>query len=127
MNERKTIHRIFWVWEFEKEERWLNEMTLEGWALDKAAFCSYRFMRCEPGEYIIRMEMSKSTEYRNFVEGLGQNMSAAASTGSISAARQNWETLTCSRTSTPALASWTALARCCGCSAWPTCSSESPI
>ena len=71
MNERKKIHRIFWVWEFEKEERWLNEMALEGWALDKAAFCSYRFVRCEPGEYIIRMEMSKSTEYRNFVEGLG--------------------------------------------------------
>lgn len=71
MNERKTIHRIFWVWEFEKEERWLNEMALEGWALDKAAFCSYRFVRCEPGEYILRMEMRKSTEYRNFVEGLG--------------------------------------------------------
>ncbi len=71
MNERKKIHRIFWVWEFEKEERWLNEMALEGWALNKAAFCSYRFVRCEPGEYIIRMEMSKSTEYRNFVEGLG--------------------------------------------------------
>ena len=27
MSERKTIHRVFWEWDFEKEERWLNEMV----------------------------------------------------------------------------------------------------
>ena len=31
MSETKTLHRNFWVWEFEKEERWLNEMAQEGW------------------------------------------------------------------------------------------------
>ena len=30
MSETKTLHRNFWVWEFEKEERWLNEMAQEG-------------------------------------------------------------------------------------------------
>lgn len=71
MNERKTIRKLFWVWEFEKEERWLNEMALEGWALEKAGFCSYTFVRCEPGEYIIRLQMNKDADYRHFVEGLG--------------------------------------------------------
>ena len=27
MSETKTLHKWFWVWEFEKEERWLNEMA----------------------------------------------------------------------------------------------------
>ena len=29
MSETKTMHKWFWVWEFEKEERWLNEMAQE--------------------------------------------------------------------------------------------------
>ena len=43
MSETKTLHRNFWVWEFEKEERWLNEMAQEGWALQNAGFCTYTF------------------------------------------------------------------------------------
>ena len=35
MSERKTIHRVFWEWDFEKEERWLNEMAMNGWALER--------------------------------------------------------------------------------------------
>ena len=34
MSERKTIRKIFLAWDFEKEERWLNEMAEAGWALD---------------------------------------------------------------------------------------------
>ncbi len=33
MNEKKTIHRWWWAWNFDKEEQWLNEMAMEGWAL----------------------------------------------------------------------------------------------
>ena len=29
--ERKTMTRWFWVWQFEKEEAWLNEMAASGW------------------------------------------------------------------------------------------------
>ena len=42
MSETKTLHRNFWVWEFEKEERWLNEMAQEGWVLQNAGFCTYK-------------------------------------------------------------------------------------
>ena len=53
MNTRKTIHKVYLAWDFKKEELWLNEMAAEGWALEHAAFCSYTFVHCEPGEYII--------------------------------------------------------------------------
>ena len=32
MESRKTIRKWFWVWDFEKEEDWLNEMAMNGWA-----------------------------------------------------------------------------------------------
>ena len=33
MNERKTVKKWMWVWDFEKEEQWLNETAMNGWAL----------------------------------------------------------------------------------------------
>ena len=30
---RKTIRKWFWTWDFEKEEKWLNEMAAQGLAL----------------------------------------------------------------------------------------------
>lgn len=72
MIERKTVRRWIWIWDFEKEEQWLNTMAMEGWALDSVAFCTYRFVRCEPGEYIIRMEMrAPDGAYRSLVEDMG--------------------------------------------------------
>ena len=58
MAERKTIWKLFFVWNYEKEERWLNEMAMSGWALVHAAWPGrFTFEACEPGEYIIRMEI----------------------------------------------------------------------
>ena len=31
MMEKKTVFKLFFVWDFEKEERWLNEMAQDGW------------------------------------------------------------------------------------------------
>lgn len=72
MSETKTLHKWFWVWEFEKEEHWLNEMAQEGWALTCGGFCTYTFEKCEPGEYIIRVEtLDNSSDFENFMEELG--------------------------------------------------------
>lgn len=71
MKEKKTVFKLFFVWDFEKEERWLNEMAQEGWVLDNTGFYFYTFVRCEPGEYIIRLEMNPSSDYRAFVKELG--------------------------------------------------------
>lgn len=41
MKEKKTVFKLFFVWDFEKEERWLNEMAQEGWVLDNTGFSFY--------------------------------------------------------------------------------------
>ena len=72
MKEKKTVFKLFFVWDFEKEERWLNEMAQEGWALTCGGFCTYTFEKCEPGEYIIRVEtLDNSSDFENFMEELG--------------------------------------------------------
>ena len=72
MNERKTVYKVFWVWNFEKEEDWLNEMAMNGWALVSVGFCRYTFERCEPGEYIFRLEMRGGDPgYTDFVTSTG--------------------------------------------------------
>lgn len=72
MAERTTIRRWFWVWNFEKEERWLNEMAMNGQKLVGVGFCRYTFEACEPGEYTVRMEMHESDDaYLSFMEETG--------------------------------------------------------
>lgn len=72
MAERKTVHKWLWVWDFEKEERWLNEMAMDGWALCEVGFCKYVFERTQPGEYIIRLELHQHDErYIEFMHDTG--------------------------------------------------------
>ena len=72
MENRRTVRRWFWVWAFEKEEDWLNEMAMNGWVLENVGFCTYHFVRCEPGEYSIRLEMHPYDEaYLSFMRDTG--------------------------------------------------------
>ena len=72
MEMSKTIRKWFWVWDFEKEENWLNEMALNGWVLESVGFCTYHFVRCEPGEYAVRLEMHPYDEsYVMFMQETG--------------------------------------------------------
>lgn len=76
--EKKTVSRLYWVWQFEEEEAWLNEMAAEGWVLEKAGLGRYVFARCRPGEYILRLEIldkwpksKESQDYIRFIESTG--------------------------------------------------------
>ena len=72
MSERKTIRKLFWEWEFEKEEQWLNLMAQSGWVLDKVVFCRYEFVPCMPGEYTVRVAMHERDEaYVSFIRDTG--------------------------------------------------------
>lgn len=72
MQERRTMHKWFWVWEFDKEEAWLNEMANTGWVLDRVGFCKYTFVKSEPEEYTVRLEMHDHDQgYIDFVEETG--------------------------------------------------------
>lgn len=75
---RITRHKIFWVWDYDKEEAWLNEMSAKGWALISVGFCTYVFEEAEPNEYCIRLELlnqvpshQESQRYLRFLEETG--------------------------------------------------------
>ena len=75
---RRTIHKLFWVWEFDKEENWLNSMSAKGLQLCSVGFCKYTFDEGIPGEYVYRMEMlnhwpshAESVQYIRFLEDTG--------------------------------------------------------
>ena len=72
METRQTIRKWFWDWEFEKEEDWLNGMAQKGWVLESVSFCNYHFIRCEPGEYTVRLEMHPDDQdYIAFMQETG--------------------------------------------------------
>lgn len=69
MSQLKKIRKWYWVWEFEEEEQWLNQMAMSGWVLEKLGFAVYYFRPCQSGEYIIRTEMrSKDDDYVSFMK-----------------------------------------------------------
>ncbi len=71
MREKKTVFKLFFVWDFEKRRALAERDGAGGWVLDNTGFSFYTFVRCEPGEYIIRLEMNPSSDYRAFVKELG--------------------------------------------------------
>lgn len=56
---RKTIHKWFWLWDFEKEEKWLNEMSAKGLQLTGVGFCRYTFEKGTPNKYNYRLDFLK--------------------------------------------------------------------
>ncbi|MBU3185370.1 DUF2812 domain-containing protein [Clostridium estertheticum] len=64
--------------DFEKEEKWLNEMSAKGMALIDYSWCKYVFTETQNNEYTYRIELlenlpshEKSIEYINFLEESG--------------------------------------------------------
>ena len=75
---RTTIRKWFWAWEYDKEEKWLDEMAAKGKALVSARYMTYEFEDSAPGEYAVRLEMlehmpdsEEGKQYIEFVESTG--------------------------------------------------------
>ena len=75
---RRTIRKWFWVWNFDKEEKWLNEMAAKGLALVGVGFAKYEFEESLPGEYAVHFELlqhskshPESENYIRFIEETG--------------------------------------------------------
>lgn len=75
---RKVIHKCFFVWNFDKEEKWLCDMASKGFALVGVGFCRYEFENCDPGEYDVRLQLlndrpnhPESQHYISFIEETG--------------------------------------------------------
>ena len=75
---RRIIHKWFWIWDFDKEEQWLNEMAAKGLCLVSVGFCKYEFEDCLPGEYKICLQLLEKCprnpemqKYMEFMEETG--------------------------------------------------------
>lgn len=65
-------------WDYEKEEKWLNEMSAKGLALTDYSWCRYVFTEAPKNEYIYRIELldnlpnhPESSSYIKFLEENG--------------------------------------------------------
>lgn len=71
---KKKVYKIFFVWEYEKEEQWLNKMSAEGWQLIKGSSYKYIFEKGEPNEYEYRLELldeePDTPQSKNYIEFL---------------------------------------------------------
>lgn len=81
---RKVINKIFWTWESEKEEKWLNEMSAKGLALVDYSGFRYSFEPCKPGEYGFKIQLlehrpshPESEQYIRFMEETGAEQIAS--------------------------------------------------
>lgn len=52
----KRVVRYFGAWEAEKEERWLNQMALQGWLLTDVTSMLYRFRRIKPKNWAYQLD-----------------------------------------------------------------------
>ncbi|MGI5989568.1 MAG: DUF2812 domain-containing protein [Lachnospiraceae bacterium] len=55
----RTCFRFFSITGYEKEEKWIHDMFLQGWKLTGVRFqCIYTFEKCEPADMSVRLEYS---------------------------------------------------------------------
>lgn len=64
-------------WNYEKEEKWINEMAAKGLNLDSYTWAKYTFSEGEPGEYIYRIELLENRathpESQNYIRFMEEN------------------------------------------------------
>ncbi|MGM9662128.1 MAG: DUF2812 domain-containing protein [Oscillospiraceae bacterium] len=75
---KQVIHKVYWLWQFEDEEQWLNEMSAKGLHLTDVGLFRYVFEEGTPGAYQYRLEMldhwpnhPESRKYIAFLEETG--------------------------------------------------------
>lgn len=69
--------RINWFIDFAKEEKWINDMSKNGWAFWHTNGVIYRFRRCEPKEFIYQIDFDENKSK----EGIGDYVVFRSSCG----------------------------------------------
>lgn len=71
-------HKLFFIWQLEEEEKWLNEMSEFGLQLCDVGFCRYVFEESEPSQYKYKLQLldklpstDESRDYILFIEDMG--------------------------------------------------------
>ena len=78
---KKTIYKLYWAWQFDKEEKWLNECSAKGLHLCDVGILRYTFEVGNPGAYSHKLELlenwpshPESVAYIQFLEDTGVEM-----------------------------------------------------
>jgi len=75
--EKMTKFKWFWAWDDEKEEQWLEKMSLQGWHLQQLGFPGfYRFRKGEPRTFTYCLDfrtgsLNSLKEYRQICRDSG--------------------------------------------------------
>jgi hypothetical protein len=75
---------VFFAWEDEKEEQWLQKMAAEGWRLEYVAPYVYKFQRSTPEDVVYRLDYKLTldkdyAEYLNLFRDSGWQLFATFS------------------------------------------------
>ena len=75
---RRSFHKLFFIWELEKEQAWINEMADHGYSLEHAGRFRFDFDETEPGKYTYKTlflkgwgESPENLKYFKFLEEMG--------------------------------------------------------
>jgi len=75
---RHSIYKLFFAWDYDKEEKWLNEMSKKGLQLVHPGFLRYVFEENTKDQYVYRLELlnnlpshPESESYIRFLEDTG--------------------------------------------------------
>ena len=75
---RTKTKKLYWLWDFEEEEQWLNQMSAKGLQLVAVGLCNYTFEEDGQVQYTIRTELlehfpdhPESKKYLEFIEETG--------------------------------------------------------
>lgn len=66
---KKRVYKLFWAWQDDQENKWLEGMAEEGWKLVKYNLLVYTFEKMEPKKYIYKTDF-KSNQNRDLQEYL---------------------------------------------------------
>lgn len=73
---KKRVFKLFFAWQDDQENKWLEKMAEEGWKLLKYNFFVYTFEKMEPKKYIYRTDFKSNQksdlqEYLTLFEDAG--------------------------------------------------------
>lgn len=73
---KKSVRKFFWLF-FTSQERWLNQMSDEGWHLTGTTISGYEFEVCEKGKYrykvayVANRSKESAEDYKEALESCG--------------------------------------------------------
>ena len=82
--DKKTMFKIFLPWQDEQEEKWLVEMSVNGWRLKSTSPYLYTFNQTEPERIVYRLDYKQTLdkdyqEYLNIFKDAGWELAAVMS------------------------------------------------